>query len=282
MTAVRDRKLEVVVEWCRQVAESRRFQFFIIGVIIFNAGLMGVETSRALMATYGPTLSALNLVVQLIFMVEITLRLLAYAPRVDRFFKDGWNLFDFTVVALSLLPVAGPFAAVSRLARMLRVVRLVSISPDLRLIIETMLRSIPSMGHVALLMAVLVYVYAILGYYLFSAHDPERWGDLSRALLSVFQMLTLDDWMAMQRVVLPALPFSWIYFASFVVVGVFVVINLFIAVVLNNLETVKSEQIAAEAGPGGILRRIEELKAELDAFESTLRHTVGAGARRKE
>jgi voltage-gated sodium channel len=265
-----------VVRWCRQVAESSRFQFFIVAVIIFNAALMGLETSRPLMRAYGPVMHALNLLIQLIFLVEISVRLTAYAPRLDRFFRDGWNLFDFSVVVLSLLPVAGPFAAVSRLARMLRVVRLVSVSAELRLIIETMLRSIPSMGHVALLMAVLVYVYAILGYYLFSGQDPERWGDLGRSLLTVFQMLTLDDWMAMQRAVLPAFPLAWIYFASFVILGVFVVINLFIAVVLNNLETVRSEQIAAESGPGDLLRRIEELKHELDAFEATLRHPPGS------
>jgi voltage-gated sodium channel len=106
--------------------------------------------------------------IQVVFVAELALRLLACWPRPGRFFRDGWNVFDFVIVALSLLPVAGSFATVGRLARLLRVTRLVSVSPDLRLIIGTMLRSIPSMGNVALLLGLLVYVYAIIGFYSFS------------------------------------------------------------------------------------------------------------------
>jgi voltage-gated sodium channel len=256
-----------MTERCRQVNDDRRFQGFIIGVIVFNAILMGVETSPALMATYGRLLTALNVAVQAIFLAEIAIRLITYWPRPLHFFRDGWNLFDFSVVVLSLLPMAGPFATVSRLARLLRVVRLVSVAPELRLIIDTMLRSIPSMGHVAALLGVLVYVYAIFGFYMFRNADPAKWGALSTAMLSVFQMLTLEGWVEMQQAVLPARPWAWIYFSSFVVVGVFIVINLFIAVVLNNLETVKSEERAAHATSDDLLKRVETLKTELEAFE---------------
>jgi voltage-gated sodium channel len=260
-----------LVKRCQKIAADRRFQFFILGVIVFNAVLMGLETSEPLMRAYGPLLGALNMVVQGIFVGEISLRWFAYWPRPFQFFRDGWNVFDFVVVALSLLPVAGPFAAVSRLARLLRVVRLVSVSPDLRLIVETMLRSIPSMGHVAMLLGLLLYVYAILGYYMFHRQDPVHWGTLGKALLSVFQLLTLEGWVEMQRALIPAYPWVWIYFASFVVVGVFIVINLFIAVVLNNLETVRIEQLEADPTQGDLVRRVEELRAELDTFAATLR-----------
>jgi len=272
-----------MTERSRRVSEDPRFQGFIVGVIVFNAILMGVETSTAVMATYGRLLTTLNVAVQAIFLTEIAIRLLAYWPRPLRFFRDGWNLFDFSVVVLSLLPVAGPFATVSRLARLLRVVRLVSVAPELRLIIETMLRSIPSMGHVAALLGVLVYAYAIFGFYMFRNADAQRWGALDTAMLSVFQMLTLEGWVEMQQALLPTRPWAWIYFSSFVVVGVFIVINLFIAVVLNNLETVKSEERASHAGPDDLLQRVEALKLELEAFEVALQHhataTAGRGAR---
>ncbi len=260
-----------MAERCRQIAEDRRFQMFILGVIVFNAVLMGVETSKPLMRAYGPLLAGLNLLVQAIFIFEITIRLLAHWPRLFSFFRDGWNVFDFCVVALSLLPVAGPFATVSRLARLFRVVRLVSVSAELRLIIETMLRSIPSMGNVALLLGVLIYVYAITGYYLFHTQDAAHWGTLGTSLLSVFQLLTLEGWVEMQGALLPHYPWAWLYFGSFVIIGVFIVINLFIAVVLNNLETVKAEERHADTTQPDLLRRIEELRTQLDSFEASLR-----------
>jgi voltage-gated sodium channel len=183
----------------------------------------------------------MEVLVQGIFVAEIAIRLVAFWPRLGAFFRDGWNLFDFTVVALSLLPAAGPFAAVARLARVLRVVRLVSHSSELRLIVGTMLRSIPSMGHVTALMGILMYVYGVLGWHLYHAVDPGRWGTLPKAFMTLFQLLTLDDWMAIQGAVIGERPLAWLYFISFIVVAVFVVVNLFIAVVLNNLQNVQEE-----------------------------------------
>jgi len=201
-------------------------------------------------------------------------RLLAYLPHPLRFFRDGWNLFDFSVAAVSLLPEAGSFATVARLARMLRVTRLVSIVPELRLIISTMLRSIPSMGHVILLLSLLLYVYGVLGFYLFHTHDPTHWGTLGKSVLTLFQILTLEGWVEIQQVVLRSRPWAWLYFASFVVVAVFVVINLFIAVVINNLEVAKAEHQAEqdrESPHQSLLAQVEELRAQLERFERRLR-----------
>ena len=260
--------------WCRRVAEKESFQSFIIAVIVFNAVVIGLETSRGLMATYGRLFHVLNIAVQTIFVFEIAVRMLAYWPRSSRFFRDGWNVFDFTVVALSLLPVAGPFATVARLARVARVTRLVSVSPNLRLIVDTMLRSISSMAHVATLLAVLLYVYAILGYYLFASAAPEHWGGLGTALLSLFQILTLEGWNEMQRVTMTVYPWSWIYFASFVVIAVFVTTNLFIAVLINNMQSVKAEQAAAEQAQNPeaeLMQRVEQLQQQLGNFAGQLR-----------
>ena len=263
-----------VIDRARRIADSPSFQHFILGVIVVAAILIGMETSETLRARYGPVLAGIELVVQAIFVAEIAIRLLACWPRPGNFFRDGWNLFDFGVVVASLLPQAGAFAMVARLARLMRVTRLVSASPELRLIIGTMLRSIPSMGHVIMLLGLLLYVYAILGFYLFREADAEHWGTLGAALLTLFQMLTLEGWVEIQQSVLAATPWAWLYFGSFIFVGVFVVVNLFIAVVINNLESVKREQQATadHVGPHrALLQTIEELRARLEDMERHLR-----------
>ena len=265
----------------RRTAESSTFQNFILGVILVTAVIVGLETSETLVADYGGLFELADVVVQTIFVIEILIWLAAHWPQVGRFFRDGWNVFDLAVVAASLLPQAGAFAMVARLARLLRVTRLVSAFPELRLIVSTMLRSIPSMGHILMMLGLLLYVYGVLGLYLFREHDPERWATLGAALLTLFQMLTLEGWVEVQGAVMEKLPFAWVYFVSFVFVAVFVVVNLFIAVVLNNLEMVKVELQAGEdrGNPeSALLQTIEETKARLDELERQLRERPRAPA----
>jgi voltage-gated sodium channel len=166
---------------------------------------------------------------------------------------------------------------VARLARLMRVTRLVSMFPELRLIIGTMIRSIPSMGHVIVLLSLLLYVYAVLGFHFFRAVDPGHWGSLGTALLTLFQMLTLEGWVEIQAAVLEVHPWAWIYFSSFVLVAVFVVVNLFIAVVINNLESVKHEQqLDADRGSAhhALLAAIEDVRERLAELEERLRATA--------
>lgn len=209
-----------MINLARRVAESHAFQDAILVVILATAVVIGLETSQSLVARYGTLFEVIEIVVQTIFVLEIAIRLLAHGSRPGRFFLDGWNVFDFTVVACSLLPSAGPFAMVARLARLLRVTRLVSVFPELRLIVTTMLRSIPSMGHVLMMLALLLYVYGVVGFYIFGQEDPERWGTLGAAFLTLFQMITLEGWVDVQNEVLDAYPWAWIYFASFVFITV--------------------------------------------------------------
>jgi voltage-gated sodium channel len=265
-----------VIVIARRIADSPRFQHAILGVIVAAAILIGVETSPAVTARYGAVLGALEILIQAIFVVEIAIRLLAYWPRPIAFFANGWNVFDFGVVVASLLPQAGAFAMVARLARLMRVTRLVSAFPELRLIVGTMVRSIPSMGHVIMLLGVLLYVYAVIGFHFFRAADAAHWGSLGTALLTLFQMLTLEGWVEIQAAVLEAHPWAWVYFSSFVFVAVFVVVNLFIAVVLNNLESVKHEQqIETDRGSAEheLLDVIETLRQRLTELEDRLRAT---------
>ena len=266
-------------EVARRVADSPRFQHFILGVIIVGAIVIGVETSATLTARYGAIIVAVEVLIQTIFVAEIAIRVLAYWPRPAAFFHNGWNVFDFTVVAASLLPQAGAFAMVARLARLMRVTRVVSAFPELRLIVDTMVRSIPSMGHVIVLLSLLLYVYAVLGFHFYREADPAHWGSLGAALLTLFQMLTLEGWVEIQDAVLAAYPLAWMYFSSFVLLAVFVVVNLFIAVVINNLESVKHEQqidADRESTHRGLLEAIETMRQRLEELEEQLRATPPA------
>ena len=265
-----------MIEAARRIVDSPAFQHFILGVIVVGAIVIGVETSATLTARHGALIAAIEILIQTIFVVEIGIRLLAYWPRPAVFFRSGWNVFDFAVVATSLLPQAGAFAMVARLARLLRVTRVVSAFPELRLIIGTMIRSIPSMGHVIVLLTLLLYVYAVLGFHFFRGTDPARWGSLGAALLTLFQMLTLEGWVEIQSAVLDEYPLAWIYFTSFVFVAVFVVVNLFIAVVINNLESVKHEQQVdadRESAHRGLHEAIEMVRQRLEELEKRLRAT---------
>ena len=265
-----------MIKTARRIADNPRFQHFVLGVIVVGAIVIGVETSATLTARYGAIIVAVEMTIQAFFVAEILIRVLACWPKPAAFFRNGWNVFDFAVVAASLLPQAGAFAIVARLARLARVTRLVSFFPELRLIIGTMIRSIPSMGHVLVLLTLLLYVYAVIGFHFFRKADPAHWGSLGAALLTLFQMLTLEGWVEIQAAVLDAYPLAWIYFSSFVFVAVFVVVNLFIAVVLNNLESVKHEQQVdadRESGNRGLFEAIETVRQRLEELEERLRAT---------
>jgi voltage-gated sodium channel len=280
LAASQRQKSPGVAETARRIADSPHFQHFILGVIVVGAIVIGVETSATLTARYGAVIVAVEILIQAIFVAEIAIRVFAFWPRPAAFFRNGWNVFDFAVVGASLLPQAGAFAVVARLARLLRVTRLVSAFPELRLIIGTMVRSIPSMGHVIVLLTLLLYVYAVLGFHFFRQIDPAHWGTLGAALLTLFQMLTLEGWVEIQAAVLDAYPLAWIYFSSFVLVAVFVVVNLFIAVVINNLESVKHEQQVDSdraSAHRGVLEAIEAVRQKLEDLEERLRATPSDG-----
>ncbi|MGQ0750432.1 MAG: ion transporter [Betaproteobacteria bacterium] len=258
-------------EFARRIVQARWFEPWMVGLILFNAVIIGLETSHELMRDYGRWLELGNDVILGVFVLEAALKITAVAPRFRRYFGDGWNLFDFTVVVLSFIPSTGEFALVARLVRVLRVLRLVSAMPQLRLIVATLVRSIPSMGHVLMLLAIIFYIYAITGFHLFHEHDAERWGSLGAALLTLFQIVTLEGWVEVMEKALEFRPLAWIYFVSFVLIGTFVVLNLFIAVVVNNLEASKAAELEALARPVTHDDVLEELARTRDALQTLQR-----------
>ena len=249
------------------LVNSNWFEYFIIAVIIVNGALLGLETSAAIADAYGHWLELGNQVALGIFIVEAVLKMLALWPRMQDYFRDGWNIFDFMVIVFALIPATGQFAMIARLARLLRVVRLISAIRDLRLIVAALVRSIPSVGHVIMLMSVVVYIYAIMGFHLFHAHDPEHWGSLAISLLTLFNIITLDGWTEVMDTAMQKHPFAWVYFVSFVVVGTFVVINLFIAIIINSLDETKRGNLQEGLEP--VSR--QDLVRELRATQETLK-----------
>ena len=257
--------------FAQRIVEARWFEPFMIGLILFNAVLIGLETSKEFNARYEDLLHAGNHIILGVFILEAALKITAVAPRFRLYFGNGWNLFDFSIVVLSLIPATEDFALVARLVRILRVLRLVSAVPQLRLIVATLVRSIPSMGHVILLMSIIFYIYAVTGFHLFHEHDPERWGSLGTALLTLFQMVTLEGWVDVMETAMELHDWSWIYFVSFVLIGTFVMLNLFIAVVINNLDASKSEKLEELRGETTHEEVLQELERTRDALSNLQR-----------
>jgi len=235
------------------------FEHSIIGLILLNALILGLETSPTLVAQYGDWFEIGHSFILAAFIIEAVIKITAVAPRLRLYFGNGWNLFDFSVILLALMPATGELAVIARLARLLRVLRLISTIPELRLIVTTLIRSIPSMGHVILLMSIIFYIYGIAGYHLFHEHDPIHWETLGLSLLTLFRIVTLEDWTDVMYTAMEMNKWAWIYFVSFVFMGTFVIINLFIAVVLNNLDQAKEEQLNELRKPVGRDELLKEL-----------------------
>ena len=254
---------------CARIVELRTFEHIIIAMILATAIGLGADTSPALHARYGAFIEWVYQVALAVFVIEAGIKLAAVSPRFERYFRDGWNLFDFTVLVLALIPDTGEFALIARLARLLRVLRLITVVPQLRVIVSTLVRSLPGLGHVMLLLFVIFYVYAVAGVHLFAEHDPVHWDSLGIALLTLFRVMTLEDWTDVMYTAMELHPMSWIFFVSFVLVAAVVMINMVIAVVINNLHEARLEVSYAEgeetlrairedaAGARNALERIE-------------------------
>ena len=249
-----------------RLVNKAAFEYTIITLILLNGVFLGLGTSPVLEQQYGDLLHLGNQIILGVFIVEALLKMIALAPRVDMYFRDGWNIFDFLVIVFSLIPATGEFAMVARLARLLRVLRLISAIRELRLIVAALVRSIPSVGHVMLLMSIIVYIYAIIGYQLFHEHDPMHWRSLGISVLTLFNIITLEGWTVVMDNAMQLHSWAWVYFVSFVVAGTFVVINLFIAIIINNLDEAKAERLRELEPPVSRAELLRELRTTRDAL----------------
>jgi len=269
-----------LIGFARQLTESRPFRGFIIGVILFAGVLAGFETSASVMSHHGALLNALDLVILGIFITEIALKFAAHGRHPLGFFRDSWNIFDFVIVALCLLPAAGSFASVLRLARVLRLLRLVSALPKLQLLVGALLKSLSAMGYVSLLLGLLFYIYAVAGVHLFGHASEGDFGTLPFALLTLFQIVTLDNWSdVFHRAAAhaPALAVA-IYFVSFIVFGTMIILNLFIGIIMNSMAEMHEEMAERDcaehirqSGNTGLTDELRMLERQAKALQSQLR-----------
>ena len=259
--------MDRILQLTGRVVGSRPFEYAIIALILVSGVLLGLGTSPGVVERYGDALTLGNQLILAVFIVEAALKMTALAPRPQRYFRDGWNVFDFAIIVFALVPATGSLAMVARLGRLLRVLRLISAIKELRLIVGALVRSIPSVANIMMLMSIIVYIYAIVGYHLFSETDPTHWRTLGRSVLTLFEIITLEGWTEVMRAAMEHHPLAWLYFVSFVVGGTFVVANLFIAVVINNLDNAKAEQLRTLQAPVSQ----EELLRELRTTQETLR-----------
>ena len=224
-----------VGEWIESSSDQRA----IVGLIVVNAVTLGLETSSSVMASYGDLLIGVDRVILAVFVAEIGLKLYA---RGIAFFREPWNVFDFVVVAIALIPASGPLA-VLRALRVLRVLRLMSMVPRLRFVVEALLRAVPGISSIAALMLLLFYVFAVIAVGLFGERFPEWFGTIGAAMYTLFQIMTLESWsMGIVRPVMAEFPYAWIFFIPFILVATFTMLNLFIGIIVDTMQTMHGAQ----------------------------------------
>ncbi|MDA0812011.1 MAG: ion transporter [Verrucomicrobia bacterium] len=222
--------------WRRELVrrvESQPFQHFVVVVILVNAAILGMETDPGIMEKFGTALQVIDKLCLLVFLVELIAKLLAYR---GHFWKNGWNIFDFAVVAIALVPGAGPWA-VLRSMRVLRVLRLLTVVPQLRQVVAAFLHSIPGLSGVMAVMAIFFYTTGVLATELFGETHPDWFGSLGKSLYSLFQVMTLESWsMGIVRPVMEVHPWAWAFFVPFIIIATFTILNLFIGIIVSTMQ----------------------------------------------
>ncbi len=248
------------------IVTHKAFTNTIILLILLNSVLIGLETFPALYSSYESWFIILDQVLLWLFTAEIALRLMAIRPT-WAFFKNGWNVFDFIIVASGHLLAGAPFVTVLRILRVLRMLRTFSVIPSLRRMVQALILTIPSLGNIMLLMGLVLYIFGVAGTVLFAEADPVHFGSLPASLLTLFQVSTLEAWASeVMRPLLEILPWAWIYFVIFILIGTFVVINLFLGVIVSSME--KVDRIDEEA--------VQSLEAEMDMNGAEIRGEITA------
>jgi voltage-gated sodium channel len=263
----------------RAIIDDPRFERFIMVVIIINAITLGLQTSKTVMASWGGVLEVFDDIIVAIFVIEVTSRIIVHRWA---FFKDPWSLFDFAVVAISIVPASQTFS-VLRALRILRALRLITAVPTIKAVVGGLLAALPGMGSIVLLIMLLYYVFAVIATKLYGPEFPELFGTLGKSFFTLFTVMTLEGWVdGVVKPIMEKFPNAWIFFIIFIVVTTFMVLNLFIGVVVNAMqkehEKVEAQELVAEremvheeAAP--ILQEIKSLKADVAELRKALGKT---------
>ena len=268
-----------------RLVDSSGFTAFIVGVILLNALVLALGTYETIDGRFGPTLHLINDLCFVVFVVELLLRILSYGRQPWNFFRSGWNIFDFIVIGSVFVPGVRENATLLRMARLARLMRVVRLLPDLRVLLLGVWRSVPPLLSVAGITAALLFVYGMVGWLMFADALPEHWGNIGRAMLTLFVMLTLENFPNYMYEGMEVHPWSWIYFVSFILIAAFVVLNVLIGIVLNSMEEAREaerrksvqDKHPERAGPvvdldasAPVVERIALLRSALDELELEL------------
>jgi voltage-gated sodium channel len=261
-----------IPDLCRALINNRVFELFIVAVIVVNAIVLGVGTYASVAGPREPLLATIYDVILGIYVVELLIRLTAYRWNPREFVKDGWNVFDFIVVVASFVPALRANAMLLRLVRLLRIVRLVRFLPDLRMLVAAAGKSIPGIASLAAATFVLIFIYGMLGWVLFADADPASYGNVGQSMVTMFVMLTLENFpdnIAMGQTVSQ---WTIVYFVSYVLLASFLIFNLFIGIVLNSMEESRAEERKAHE-KDDLLERLRAARTALEEAEEELQKT---------
>ena len=243
------------MQMIQKLVESSKFQNFIMGLILLNGITMGMETSKSLSLEYGSLFTLFNTFVVTVFTIEIILRIYVHKAS---FFKDPWSIFDFVIVAISLVPSSAGFE-IFRVLRVLRLFRLITVVPQMKKIVVALLNVIPGIGSIAALLTLFFYIFAIMSTQLFGERFPEWFGTLGESFYTLFQVMTLESWsMGIVRPIMEVYPLAWVFFVPFIFLSTFIIVNLIIAIVVDAMNDMNASDEA---------EKIEEKQHNTDALQ---------------
>ena len=285
-----------MIDFCKKTAESKWFQNLVTVAILVAGILVGISTYPDFSQKHAQLLELLNQIILGIFIVEVVVKIIAEGKKPWRYFNDSWNIFDFIIVAAAFMPFGGGSVAILRLLRLLRVLKLVKALPKLQMLVGALLKSIPSMTYVSILLFLLFYIYAVAGVFFFSENDPVHFGDLQTSMLSLFRIVTLEDWTDIMYINMfgcenygygdtmdqcvnstAQSALSITYFVSFVLIGTMIFLNLFIGVIMNGMDEAKAEMEESDLEENGntttiAINELETKLAEMQALLATFKN----------
>ena len=254
-----------------RLKHSRTFELFVVSVIVLSAVLIGARTF-SLDPVWLKSLKVLDFAVTLFFLVELSLRFWGEGKK-RAFFRQPWNLFDTFIVVISLIPIENSDVAIlGRLIRIFRVLRMVSIIPELRILLNSLIKALPQLGYVLMLMFIIFYIYAAIGSTFFAEVNSDLWGDIAISLLTLFRVMTFEDWTDVMYETMTVYPLSWFYYLTFIFFTAFAFLNMVIGIVVNVLEAeTRKEQ---EDIPSKELQAIERLEREIRQIREALTQQI--------
>jgi voltage-gated sodium channel len=255
-----------------RLRSNKLFELLVISIIVFSALVIGAKT-YALSPLTMRIIVFLDWGITFFFLAEITVRFLGESDK-KRFFHNGWNIFDTLIVVISLIPIEdSEMALVGRLVRIFRVLRMVSIIPELRLLLNSLLAAMPQLGYVLMMMFIIFYIYAAVGSTFFAVINPELWGDIAISMLTLFRVMTFEDWTDVMYETMAVYPLSWTFYLSFIFLSAFAFLNMIIGIVVNVLEE-EHQKLAKEEARAAGEPTLKELQEEIQDLKQLLQERL--------